>query len=288
MSAETAAPADPPKRKEIFTYVCPWTPYSMAWRRNPRGRFQIAVGSFIEEYINQFQVLQLDRTANNNLGSFNTLCQFDHPYPATKVQFAPAKHITPGAADLIATTGDYLRLWSLSEDNQVTMHKLLNNNKNSDYCAPLTSFDWNETDTSLLGVCSIDTTCTMWDLAAMTPKTQLIAHDKDVFDIAFAPGKDIFGTVGADGSLRMFDLRVPTYPVCELLGHEGAALIWDISMDAIGGSGTGKGGVALNMCLEDPVLAYSGKGEINTVHWCASHEDWINITYNNVLQVLKV
>ena len=37
---------------------------------------------------------------------------------------------------------------------------------------------------------------------------QLIAHDKEVFDIAFASGKDIFGTVGADGSLRMFDLRI--------------------------------------------------------------------------------
>ena len=41
----------------------------------------------------------------------------------------------------------------------------------------------------------------------MTPKTQLIAHDKEVYDIAFACGKDIFGSVGADGSLRMFDLR---------------------------------------------------------------------------------
>lgn len=41
----------------------------------------------------------------------------------------------------------------------------------------------------------------------MTPKTQLIAHDKEVYDIAFATGKDIFGTVGNDGSLRMFDLR---------------------------------------------------------------------------------
>jgi WD repeat-containing protein 68 len=35
----------------------------------------------------------------------------------------------------------------------------------------------------------------------------LIAHDKEVYDIAFACGKDIFGSVGADGSLRMFDLR---------------------------------------------------------------------------------
>lgn len=38
-------------------------------------------------------------------------------------------------------------------------------------------------------------------------KTQLIAHDKEVFDIAFATGKNIFATVGADGSIRMFDLR---------------------------------------------------------------------------------
>jgi WD repeat-containing protein 68 len=46
----------------------------------------------------------------------------------------------------------------------------------------------------------------------MTPKTQLIAHDKEVYDIAFACGKDIFGTVGADGSLRMFDLRYAPVP----------------------------------------------------------------------------
>ena len=41
----------------------------------------------------------------------------------------------------------------------------------------------------------------------MQPKTQLIAHDKEVYDMAFACGRDVFGTVGADGSLRMFDLR---------------------------------------------------------------------------------
>lgn len=40
-------------------------------------------------------------------------------------------------------------------------------------------------------------------------KTQLIAHDKEVYDISFANGKDtnLFSTVGADGSLRLFDLR---------------------------------------------------------------------------------
>lgn len=41
-------------------------------------------------------------------------------------------------------------------------------------------------------------------------RTQLIAHDKEVFDIAFSRaggGRDIFASVGADGSVRMFDLR---------------------------------------------------------------------------------
>ena len=64
-----------------------------------------------------------------------------------------------------------------------------------------------QTDPTTIASCSIDTTCTIWDIVQMTPKTQLIAHDKEVFDVAFAWGKDIFGTVGADGSLRMFDLR---------------------------------------------------------------------------------
>jgi len=38
-------------------------------------------------------------------------------------------------------------------------------------------------------------------------KTQLIAHDKEVYDIAFSNETNLFATVGADGSLRMFDLR---------------------------------------------------------------------------------
>lgn len=74
---------------------------------------------------------------------------------------------------------------------------MLNNNKNSDFCAPLTSFDWNEVDPNLVGTSSIDTTCTIWgletgqmlgrvNLVSGHVKTQLIAHDKEVYDIAFS------------------------------------------------------------------------------------------------------
>ena len=60
----------------------------------------------------------------------------------------------------------------------------------------------------MIGTSSIDTTCTIWDISTRKVKTQLIAHDKEVYDFAWGAGnKDIFATVGADGSLRMFDLR---------------------------------------------------------------------------------
>lgn len=37
-------------------------------------------------------------------------------------------------------------------------------NKQSEFAAPLTSFDWNEADPKRLGTSSIDTTCTIWDI----------------------------------------------------------------------------------------------------------------------------
>lgn len=113
-----------------------------------------------------------------------------------------------------------MRVWRAVEP-ETRLECVLNNNKNSDFCAPLTSFDWNEVDPNLIGTSSIDTTCTIWGLETGQVlgrvnvvtghvKTQLIAHDKEVYDIAFSRaggGRDMFASVGADGSVRMFDLR---------------------------------------------------------------------------------
>jgi len=71
----------------------------------------------------------------------------------------------------------------------------------------LTSFDWNSDNLNLLGTASIDTTCTIWDIEKNHVYTQLIAHDKEVYDISFSPNRNVFASVGADGSARQFDLR---------------------------------------------------------------------------------
>lgn len=80
--------------------------------------------------------------------------------------------------------------------------------KKADYSAPLTSFSWANLEPTHIVTSSIDTTCTVWDIATSTSITQLIAHDKEVYDVAWSPlSADIFASVGADGSVRMFDLR---------------------------------------------------------------------------------
>lgn len=47
---------------------------------------------------------------------------------------------------------------------------------------------------------------TAWGVQRGEVDTQLIAHDKEVYDIAWG-GVGVFASVSADGSVRVFDLR---------------------------------------------------------------------------------
>lgn len=175
------------KKKEIYNYEAPWTIYSMAWRRRPEGKFQLAIGSFIEEYVNQIQIVQISKDETTGETSCTKLGSCDHPYPPTKILWAPPKYNlgTGKECDIFATSGDYLRIWNVNSDHSIQMKGVLNNNKHAgkivlystasynilillvyvvEYCAPLTGFDWNETEPSMIGSCSIDTTCTIWDV----------------------------------------------------------------------------------------------------------------------------
>lgn len=42
-------------------------------------------------------------------------CEFDHPYPCTKILWSPDTR-NMGGKDLLATTGDYLRIWNVTDD----------------------------------------------------------------------------------------------------------------------------------------------------------------------------
>lgn len=57
---------------------------------------------------------------------------FAHPFPATKLMFLPVKD--PNQPDLLATTSDFLRIWSISDEG-VALEKLLNNVSTTPSCS---------------------------------------------------------------------------------------------------------------------------------------------------------
>jgi WD repeat-containing protein 68 len=166
---------------------------------------------------------------------FTMLCDTHTGYPQTSLQWQPASANNfawsqkPVNSELLATTAEVLRIWELTTDGSagassyvgrqsnntgysLTLKRALSGyskvQSSSAGTAPLTNFSWNEKQPSLIVTSSIDTTCTVWNIDTCSAITQLIAHDREVYDVAWLPDStDIFVSVGADGSLRAFDLR---------------------------------------------------------------------------------
>lgn len=233
------------KRSEIYTYEAPWHIYAMNWSVRRDKKYRLAIASLLEQVPNRVEVVQLDEAS----GDIAPVLSFDHQYPPTKTMFIPDPHAL--RPDLLATSADHLRIWRIASPDDddgapanassgsvrcngtaqpppqpaVELRCELNGNRNSDYCGPLTSFDWNDADPRRIGTSSIDTTCTIWDVEREAVDTQLIAHDKEVYDIAWG-GAGVFASVSADGSVRVFDLR----------DKEHSTIIYE------SGSGGGSGG----------------------------------------------
>lgn len=185
------------RSETCVTYDSTFPIYAMAF--SAADRSHIAVGSFVEEFNNRVDILSFDdeRYTIKPIPELSV----PHPYPATKLMFHPS----PAIGNLLASSGDYLRLWEIQAASIEPM-STLNNSKTSEYCAPLTSFDWNEVEPHRIGTSSIDTTCTIWDVEKGVVEAQLISHDKEVYDIAWREA-GVFGSVSGDGSVRLFDLR---------------------------------------------------------------------------------
>ncbi|KAF9008008.1 WD40 repeat-like protein [Cyathus striatus] len=232
----------------LLQFEAPWPVHSLDWcktpaagQSRPRSSFRLGIASFTENYQNQIAVvgLQDERVLveddYNDYPDFVTLCDAYHGYPATSLQWQPASALNHPwsqkgtTTELLATTGDALRIWEYNADgpapvssyvgrqsNNSTGHSLTmkaalsgqSKVQSQSNGAPLTNFSWNEKAPSMIVTSSIDTTCTVWNIDTATAITQLIAHDREVYDVAWLPGStDIFVSVGADGSLRAFDLR---------------------------------------------------------------------------------
>lgn len=116
----TSTKSSKEKKKEIYTYEAPWYIYGMNWSVRLDHPYRLAVGSFLEDYTNKVEIIQL----NEETEQFESKGTFDHPYPTTKIQWIPDR--TGCRPDLVGTTGDYMRLWEVTEKG-VQLKCLLNN-----------------------------------------------------------------------------------------------------------------------------------------------------------------
>ncbi|RCH93155.1 ddb1 and cul4 associated factor 7 [Rhizopus azygosporus] len=201
------------EEKQVFRYEAPWPIYAMDWSNKEFNGHRLAIGSFLEDTENKLQIItragQTKQYATRNQPDFVVLAETSCYYPITKVLWTPVKERRE--SDLIVTSSDQLRVYELIDTGRghsIVRRRELAHVKQNDFCAPITSFDWNKVDTSLVVTSSIDTTCTVWNIETGQATTQLIAHDRDVYDVAFMhQSPDMFASVGADGTIRLFDLR---------------------------------------------------------------------------------
>lgn len=188
---------------------------------------------------------------------FHKVAEASVDYPVTNLQWDPSMlRMANGVSERLAASLEVLRLYKVdheafdeNSDYKLTQTHILANNTATASSStsssaqsntggtsgstsddvntfpPVTSFDWNKIDPSLIITSSVDTTCTVWDLNrssttadpssdlgspsdTATVKTQLIAHDSEVFDVKFIHNStNVFASVGNDGSMRVFDLR---------------------------------------------------------------------------------
>ena len=82
---------------------------------DPSSQFRLAIGSYVEQYSNAVQIVKKLPGGDSYNNQLYQACEFDHPYPCTKILWSPDTR-NMGGKDLLATTGDYLRVWNVTDD----------------------------------------------------------------------------------------------------------------------------------------------------------------------------
>ena len=221
LSDEVFSPAVS-KSKFIKEYHSDVNLYGISLQNN-QNCMRLAVSSLESPISTEIPKLSYNNNNSNNYSATNPSClnkieiieyfpetdklrkiaQAETLFPQTKLIWCPAKENNT----LLASTSDILRIHKFDELQNKLVPACDLTKKSKKNSGPLTSMDWNRINTNLIGVCSVDTTCTIWDMQKQDIKTHLIAHDSEVFDINFGANENTFISTGADGSIRLFDLR---------------------------------------------------------------------------------
>lgn len=95
--------------------------------------------------------------------------EINEHFPATKILWLPKPdEALTAEKDLLATASDYLRLYVLTKDEDSDRYQQVEEPVNlinrSEFCQPITSFDWNRFDYNIIASASLDSSVTIWDI----------------------------------------------------------------------------------------------------------------------------
>jgi WD repeat-containing protein 68 len=94
--------------EKLCIYTSNSSLYSLDWDWKQPNEGRIAFTSYVEGLNNKVSVIKLDESSN----SLNFVTSADHEYPPTKVMWSPCT--SSDKPDLLATTGDALRIWNIT------------------------------------------------------------------------------------------------------------------------------------------------------------------------------
>jgi WD repeat-containing protein 68 len=83
--------------------------YSLDWDWKQPNQGRIAFTSYIEGLSNKINIIKLDESSNSLKPVMSAL----HDYPPTKIMWSPCT--SSDKPDLLATTGDALRIWNVTD-----------------------------------------------------------------------------------------------------------------------------------------------------------------------------
>ena len=146
-----------------------------------------------------------DNIINTNNNSITLKSKVECKFPVSSILFSPYLE----NKNLLISTSDLLYLYSY--DNEKISLNAAFTKRRKDFCGPLTACDWSHVNDSIVGVSSVDSTCSLWDLNKKEITYIAIAHDKEVYDISLGPDEFTFMSTGADGSVRLIDSRIANF-----------------------------------------------------------------------------
>ena len=161
----------------------------------------ISLLSFQQEELDEEEKEEQNNIKNPEPSSIKLISQVKCEFPVSSILFSPHEQ----NKNLLISTSDKLSVYSYEEEKLNLKIAFIRETEN--YTGPLTSCDWSRANNAIIGVSSVDRTCSIWDLNKSVEKYMIIAHDKAVYDISLGPDEFIFMSTGADGSVRLFDSR---------------------------------------------------------------------------------